>query len=285
MASTVFPVAASSSAFTTTLVTATTSYVGVTSDLALAAGVYTVSTNPVTSQATIQFFNGTTLLTQASTTSGTVVVTLSTATTKIYFYTTSGVSNTVLSFALTGVANSYAGPSGTVDTITATGNYATTGLLYIIAVGGGGGGGGTATYAGPFAGNTGEVGRMVEGWYTSNTTTAVTIGAAGNFVGNGGEGPKGNAGGASIFGSVLNSGQASGGTNSCCSSNNGGNGVSYTSNLTTAIASTGSRTPYFKTLLTGNTPTQAIQTGKAEGGAAGSGNGNPGVIYVVRSIT
>ena len=190
----------------------------------LAVGTYTVSCISSTN-ATIEFYNGSTLITSVTTTSGTVVVNLATAATNIAYFVNTGTS-IIISLQLTGVALTTAS-SGTVDIITNTSTYNQTGLVYYCVVGGGGGGGNGSSQQGGGGGSGGiESGRTI-----LNTSTSITIGAAGNggtgntnLVNVSGNqfGGSGNAGGSTIFGSIATVNGGSGGSGGLVNNWNGG---------------------------------------------------------------
>jgi hypothetical protein len=168
MASTVFPVAVSSStsgARSMIAAAANTMYSG-TSDFV--PGTYTI-TNVSSTVTNFQFFNGNTSVTSGVTSSGTVTVNLASAATRILLYTNTG-TNIIVTINLT--ATTVAPVSGTLDTITTTTNtYAPTGAAWVVAVGGGQGGGANGGTGGQVAGAF---------FTTAGTQRNVTIGAGGN---------------------------------------------------------------------------------------------------------
>jgi hypothetical protein len=104
------------------------------------AGVYTITTSPTTSQATVIFYNSSGTIGSTTTISGTVSYNLSTAASQVYVSTNTG-SNVVVTINKTAEALSGGALSGTLDTITTSGTYNQTGTLFVGAFGGGGGGG------------------------------------------------------------------------------------------------------------------------------------------------
>jgi hypothetical protein len=163
------------------------------------AAVYTVTTSPNTSEATVQFDTGSSFE-QTVTVSGTVTYNLASSASSAILTTNTG-SNVVVTITKVAAALSGAEASGTLDTITSTGTYNQTGKLYVLAVGGGGGGG--ADWAPHASGGGGGAGAIAHGVFYVNTSTSVTIGSAGNGgttpYGDGG----GNSGGTTNFGNLL----------------------------------------------------------------------------------
>lgn len=263
MAQSVFPeVTASSSgpnAYAATIPAASTKYKLVQSFL---AGAYTITTSPNTSQATVTFYNATSTQTDTTTVSGTVTYNLSTAATGAFVSIDAG-TNTVVTITL--VANSLppGTPSGTLDTITATGNYNQTGLLYVLAIGGGGagsvsingqnscGGGGGSGYGTP---------QIV----IANTTTAVTVGAGGAS--------SGATGGTTNFGNLVSAAGGQGGqTNvsqvTAVRSTGGGSGGSG------QLQMNGAASPVYAIPLTNGTTGGGGGGGMSNAGGAGAGSG------------
>ena len=205
MASTVFPVAVSSStsgARSMTAAVANTMYSGTSEFI---AGTYTIAC--VSSTITnFQFFNGNTSVVSGVTSSGTVTVNLATPATRFLAYTNTG-SSIVITITLT--AAIVAPVSGTLDTLTTTSNvYAPTGAAWVVAVGGGQGG----------ASNGGTGGQVAGAFFTTaGTARNVTIGAGGNRGSinpnnPGANQPAGSGGQTSFSGTLTAAGGGSGGS-------------------------------------------------------------------------
>jgi len=151
------------------------------------------------------FYNNSSVIGTGTTVSGTVDFNLATAATSIIMYAESGTDN---QFAIEKVGDSAAvsSLSGTLDTLTNTQTYNQTGLLAVIAIGGGAGGGGTYQTTNA-AGAGGDAGSLASYIGYVNTSTSVTIGAAGTggpANGNGNDGnAKGNSGGQTSFGNLA----------------------------------------------------------------------------------
>ena len=309
MAQNIFPVAVTSATPSQKFVTAAAAVTGYKAVSSFDSGVYTITTSPATSQAYITFWNANTLIVQATTISGTVTVNLASAATHVTLYTDAG-TNTVVGFNQTGTNLSATTPSGTVDTITATGTYATTGNVYVVAVGAGASGGGGANYQGAYCVTStgGSAGGMVEGWVTLTTSTSVTIGAGGTGVSAQSYGAGGNPGGTTSFGAHFIAGGGRGGTNTCCSigiSAPAGNSIGGSAVATISQGyNYGIQRPYFTSLGStsggevagasgiglGGQSKGSAGTGYGSGGAGGncsvnSGAGAPGVVYVIRNFT
>jgi hypothetical protein len=191
-----------------------------TSNVSLVVGTYEI-TCISTTIAYVVFFDATgAIIGSTNTTSGIVQFNLATAATKIQYYTNTG-SLINVSIALTGIGALFSEVSGTLDTITTSGTYTTTGNLWVMCIGGGGSGG-SGSNAGTARGLGGSAGGISSALINTTTSTTVTIGAkgatqTGNFV-------AGNAGGSTTFGAfVTGAGGAGGGTGS--GSNPSGNGV------------------------------------------------------------
>lgn len=208
---------------TTKTFTATTSNTLYTATADFEPGIYRV-TCATSSVAVIQFFgsNGTLLLT-ATTVNGTVDINLASAATNISFRVDTG-STVLVNVTLIGNVVSSNAPSGTLDTITSSGTYNTTGRLWVFALGGGGGGG-----SAPNSGNAGAAGGggataadSGPSYYLTTTPTTVVIGSAGNSFNirstnanasvNLGYAPNANAGGTTTFGNLTSLGGRAGGT-------------------------------------------------------------------------
>lgn len=156
-----------------------------------APGIYSITCVSSTN-VTIAFYNGTTLLTTVATVSGSVTAVLGSAATSIVYWANTG-SNIALNITLTGLALPTGSASGTLDTIASSGTYTQTGRAIVFAVAGGAGGGvaqsqyvgGVGGVSGGFAGPT-----MIQ----LTGSVSVTIGAGGNSA---------SAGGATTFGSLT----------------------------------------------------------------------------------
>jgi len=163
------------------------------------AAVYTITTSPPTSDATITFFNSSSTL-STSTVSGTITYNLATAATGAFVHINTS-TNIVVTINKVAAAISGTELSGTVDTITSTSTYNQTGQLYVLAVGAGGGGGGS--YSGNawnYGGWGGGYGFQTGSTIIANGPTSVTIGAQGN---GGNYASAGNAGGSTTFGNTI----------------------------------------------------------------------------------
>lgn len=303
----IFPVATTSTA-TSKFVTAPVSYTGYKSAESFSPGVYTITTSPNSYQAYISFWSGGTKIVSATTISGTVTVNLSSSADTVYYYTTGG-TDVVIGFSLTGTNLTRTAPSGTVDTITTSGTYSQTGLVYAIALGGGASGGAGATYNSGYYATTsgGSTGSIAEGWITLSSSTTVTIGAGGLGVGAATYSNPGSPGGTTSFGTHLIAVGGRGGGNSCCSMSysepgSPSVGSSVVDPITTGF-SYGIQKPIYGGLGStsagevaggsgiglGGQSKGASGTGRASGGAGGtnavtSGAGAPGVVYVIRNF-
>jgi hypothetical protein len=165
-------------------------------------GVYTITTFPTTSQATIEFVCGTSV-NSTTTTSGTVSYQLAETATNTVLSIDTG-TNVVVTITQTSAIVSGSEISGTLDTITSSGTYNQTGKLYVVAVGGGGGGGNAGTDGNfySYGGGGGGAGSYVSKLVYTNTATSITIGSAGT----GGlqtANALSNAGGTTNFGNLL----------------------------------------------------------------------------------
>jgi hypothetical protein len=163
----------------------------------VASGVYTISVSPTTSTAFVEFISGTTYIGNTTTISGSVTFNLGTAADKV-FIQSSGASD-VVTVNLVASAPVYENISGTLDTITASGTYSQTGLLWVMAIGAGGGAGG-GNGGGYIGGSGGGAGGMAIYYGNVAAPTAVTIGAIGT---GGSNGASGTAGGTTSFGSLA----------------------------------------------------------------------------------
>ena len=254
------------------------------------AAVYTITTSPSGSQATIQFDTGSSFV-QTSTISGTVTYNLANAAVSAYINIDTG-TDVVVTINKVAAALSGAEVSGTLDTITTTSTYNQTGRLYVLAVGGGGGGGGS--YSGTnwnYAGWGGGYGYQVGGIVYANTATSVTIGAKGNGAAN--YASAGNAGGTTSFGNLIVAGggqpgdyaSGGGGTGGRGGASNANNLSSYPGPLTTSID--------HPTVTTGtnggggggwSSSTNAVNVGQT-GAGSGVGTGGTGGGYSGTAMT
>jgi hypothetical protein len=210
----VFPAvsaAASSPTAYTVSIPASNAYIAFNAVQSLSTGIYSITTVPTTSNATITFYDSTNaIIGTTTTTSGVIVFNLATPAAGFFVKVDSATATTV-TLDLTANALAGTGISGTIDTVTTTGAYNQTGKLYVLAVGGGSGGNGggniNAGNAGGGAGGGG--GGLASAFVFTNSATTITIGAAGN----GGTAPNGsgNAGGTTSFGNLVTSNAPSGG--------------------------------------------------------------------------
>jgi hypothetical protein len=300
MASSVFPIASASTGPNSWAFTCAAALTKYKPSQAFAAGVYTMTTSPNTSQATVTFYNATSIIYETTTTSGTVTFNLGTAATGIYLSTNTG-TDVVVSIALT--SNSLTGTSlsGTLDTITSTSTYNQTGQLYVVAYGGGGSGGCGYNNDGNGGGGGGGAGPQGGLVYT-NSATSITIGAEG--AGRGQNQQTGIAGGSTTFGNLFTS---SGGGAGALRANSAG-GATFTANHPSVQSGTngdgGSGNGNYGTGNGGGSGVGTggnggngngsgnAATGYAAGGGGGgrqspgggSGSGSPGVVYVLRGF-
>lgn len=185
------------------------------------AGGYTVTTSPSSSQVNVQFLSASSVLANKTTVDGTVSFSIASDATGLYINDTSGATSTTVTITYTSENASGAAVSGTLDTLTNTQTYNQTGLLYPVVIGGGGGGGARSTTAG--GGGSGAITGMVT--YT-NTSTSVTVGAAGNGATDL-SGTPGNSGGASSFGNILTANGGGGGLGNSDAGNVRGTGGTF----------------------------------------------------------
>lgn len=322
MASSVFPLPVTSSAGnlakSITIPSANTLY-SATSDFA--AGIYTI-TCASTTIANIDFFNGTTFISRATTVSGTVTYNLGTDATSIRIYTNTG-SDIVINIILSG--ESVSAVSGTLDTITTTGSYNQTGAVYAVVIGGGGGGAGSVSGYG--GGGGGGSGGITEGRIVLSGTTTVTVGAGGNSGGGaGGTSNVGNltanggGGGTAGNNNATGGGGGGGGSAGTPGGANGGGGASYSVNTGNVVSGAGSgnasTAATFNYIVSGTTGSgvggNTIYNENAAPSTAGSGigtgagrntnangygsggrgsaynygstGGQPGVVYILRGF-
>lgn len=176
MAISVFPIADTGGVEAYSVAT-TTANIQKSVTIDLDPGVYEVSVSPTSSIGIIQFFNGSTYIGQTTTVSGIINFNLATPANRIMVQSNNV--NDVVTIALAAnlvVSNTI---SGTLDTISTSGTYNQTGLLWVLALGGGGGGGGGKNgYQANSAG--GASGTMSMFYGDVNSSTSVTIGTGGN---------------------------------------------------------------------------------------------------------
>jgi len=213
------------------------------------AGIYTVSTNPTSTQATVAFFSSNSKIAEVTTTSGSVVVNLGVAATYIVASIPSS-SNIAVTIERTAEALTSTELSGTLDTINSSQTYNHTGLLYVLLLGGGGAGG-----AAP-AGTGGGTGYFVDGIVYTNSPTSITIGAGGAGAA---AYSNGATGGTTSFGNLLSAGGGSG---------TASNDTQYGSNLRGSGGALGGH-PAF-----GNPQTQGV----GGGGSLYTWNSSPTII-------
>jgi hypothetical protein len=192
------PSAASGNTFTATIPAAYKRYKSVNT---FTTGIYTITCNPTSSEATLIFFNGTSKILETTTTSGSVVVNLSTEATYVLISINTG-TNIAVTIDKTAAALSSPEISGTLDTITTTSTYNQTGPLYVLLFGGGGGG---AVGAGGGGGAGGGSGYGLTSFIYTNSATSVIVGGFGAGGANGG------SGGTTSFGNTLNAAGGGGG--------------------------------------------------------------------------
>jgi hypothetical protein len=306
MASAVFPAPSSAPSITAEGVLVPTALVTHIVTDTLAAGIYQITTSPNTSQATVKFYNGPTLLVTGTTVSGSINVILPSTALKYYIVTDTG-SNVLVTVNLIATVNTGVGYSGTLDTITSSQTYNTTGLKWVLAVGAGGGGSG-GTYYGRAGGGAGEV-TIYQG--TNNSSQVITIGTAG--AGGNAGGGSGSSGGSTSFGSLAvaagGNGAVGGGsgnisgivTNNLRDVINGTNGSGGEGHWYPNSGAASGQSGYGSGIGTGgqgggNGPGTAggDGTGYGAGGGGGSaagngganagGAGSPGVVYILRDI-
>jgi len=205
--------AASGDTFTATITAAYKRYKSVNT---FATGIYTITCNPTSSEATLIFFNGTSKILQATTTSGSAVVNLSTEATYVLISINTG-TNIAVTIDKTAAALTSPEISGTLDTITTTSTYNQTGPLYVLLFGGGGGG---APGAGGGGGAGGGSGYGLTSFIYTNSATSVTVG------GSGAGGASGGSGGTTSFGNTLNAAGGGGGNSSAAGGLGGTGGAS-----------------------------------------------------------
>lgn len=234
------------------------------------AGVYTISCATSTI-ATVTFQEGSTF-TNAVTSSGTVTFNLASDADAVYVSINTG-TDIVVSITKTAESVPGAAISGTLDTITATGTYSTTGNLYVVCIGGGAGGGeGQANNNYPAGG--GGSGGIDSGFVTTTSSTSVTVGA----VGAGNVEPQ-STGGTTSFGAFFSATGGQSGRNGAYTVNEGGaggaGGSPNGSNGTEGNGNGGNTAASINSTITIGSVTANVSGGT--GGAKSSGNsGTPG---------
>ena len=139
MATTIFPEATTSSINSNAYTVANPLY-QYKAATTLTPGIYTITSYPTSSVATVSGYDASNNFLSVSTSSGTVTWNLTTTIANPMIYTNTG-SNVIVTITLTAAPLTGSSVSGTLDTITTTSTYNQTGKLYVLAVGGGGGGG------------------------------------------------------------------------------------------------------------------------------------------------
>jgi len=132
------------------------------------------------------------------------------------FFVVANTSNVVVTITFTALTLPGNAISGTVDTITNSGTYNQTGLLYVIAFGGGGAGGTGSIVWGGAGGGGGGSGFKTEKLIITNSATNITIGAAGVN--------SGTSGGQTSFGNLVLAGGGNG-ASGATGGNGGGRGA------------------------------------------------------------
>ena len=228
------------------------------------AGAYSITTSPTSSQVTLKMYasNINQGYTEYTTTSGTLNAAFPVDYAGAWVDISAG-SNVLVTITQTASTLSPAEIDSsfapTLDTITTTGTYNSTGLLYVMAVGGGGGGGGATTQGSTTPGGGGGSGGVTPKLVFTNTAQSVTLGAAGNA---GALTQNGGSGGSTTFGSLVTANGGTGGTRG----NDGGQGG--------AAPSGGGAGGNPGAAGTASTAFTAITTGTTGGGGGGnSGTG------------
>jgi hypothetical protein len=240
-----------------------------------AAGGYTVTTSPSTSQVQVQFLDASSILSDSTTVSGTVSVSIASDATRLLIKDTSGATNTTVTITYTSTNASGAEISGTLDTLTNTQTYNQTGLLYVLAVGGGGGGACSADNNNNFsAGGGGGAGGVSGGLTFVNTSTSITVGSAG--TGSINTQANGNAGGNTSFGNLFSVTGGTGGAAGGISQGSGGGGGGAGGSPGGGTGGLGASQPFGRNSTTGNASTQVFQSVKSGTNGGGGGGGVPG---------
>ena len=281
MAVSVFPIPSSSGssgpfAYAASIPAATTKY---KHTQAFAAGVYTITSSP-TYAATVTFYDATSLIVETVTVSGTITINLATPATYVIISVVTGACTVSISLTANSLVSTSL--SGTLDTITTTGNYNQTGPLYVLCFGGGA--------SGSVGNNGGHIGGKGGGQTASlvytNAATLVTLGASngtttfGNLVTatSGGTGAA-NSGPAAVSTAIqpqiINATTGGGGTTGNF------NGNTFNSPTNGAVGNIG-------TGGAGSNGNGGNATGYASGGGGSlggtAGAGSPGIVYVLRGF-
>jgi hypothetical protein len=209
MATTVFPVASSSSSgATANAITCASSKTIYGANVSLGTGIYTITCVSST-EASVEFYsNINTLITSAKTVSGSVSVNLGTAADRVRIWTNTG-TNVVVTITLTASAMTN-NISGTLDTITSSSTYTGTsnsGYAFVMIVGGGAGGGGGWGSGSGYNGGGGGSGGLYKGVIQLTGSMPIVIGARGNA---GGISQNGSAGGSTTFAGLTATGGSAG---------------------------------------------------------------------------
>jgi hypothetical protein len=174
----------------------------------LTPGIYTITTYPTSSIATISGYDESGNFLTVSTSGGTVSWNITSTVANPFIYTNTG-SDVIVTITLTAAPLTGSAMSGTLDTITSTSTYNQTGRLYVVAVGAGAGGGSGfgGAPSSTSSGGGGAGGGITGGFVITNAPTSITIGAPGNGAT---QNTSPNAGGNTTFGNYLTAGGGSG---------------------------------------------------------------------------
>lgn len=250
MAFSVFPAPTTSSA-ATQFVTAASANTLYDAAVDLSAGVYEITCVSTT----ITYFTllgPSGVVTKSQTSSGTVTVVLASDVNRALFWTNTG-TNVSIGFTLTGLDLPTSGLSGTLDTITTTGNYNTLGTAWVYGIAGGSGG--VTSNSVDVGGSGGRGGGLIEAQVVYiNAPVAVTIGAGGAAS---------TAGGSTSFGNLTATANFNSG-GSASAANGGGGSMYQTASNGTVSGNTFAKPVFWATAGNG-------------GGGGGSANGVPGV--------
>lgn len=231
------------------------------------SGVYTITVSPTSSTAIVSFVSGTSFIGTTTTSSGSIVYNLATPATTVYIQSNNA--NDVVTINLTASAPVNTALSGTLDTITTSGTYTQTGLLWVLAIGGGGGGSGFGTINANQMGCGGGAGGLAMFYGNVTGSTTVTIGSAGT---GGALNNAGTSGGTTSFGSyAVATGGGGAGLNSIYP---GIGGTGTTGTATAGGGNGGNQTGSNPGIVVPNIWT-GIKNG-THGGGGGGGNGNTG---------
>lgn len=267
-------------------------------------GIYNITLSTSAVSATITFTVGSSVV-ETTTSAGSVQVNLSSAASEIYYWISSGTNILVTLTKVSTPIDTGEISGGTLDTITTTGAYNTTGKLYVLCVGGGGGG--LTGSAGNSMKGGGSGGTHVAKIVYTTTATTVTIGSGGNASTQGGSTTFGNLvtapGGAAGITISANMGPGNAGVVTTRNAldivpnntNGGGGAGGYQNGNGGAGAGSGIGTGG----TGGNAAVNSANSGSvgtgygAGGGGAGSnqnttgsgGAGTAGVVYVLRDFS